>query len=225
MIREILELGNPVLRTPSAPVRDPDAPEIAALVTDLLDTLHAFQRRTGYGRGIAAPQIGVLKRVVVIDIPGKVGDGAGARSSARGGGRPPGPPAGQGNDRPAGLTFPLVLVNPIITDQSPETDLVWDACFSYWGFFFQVRRHRRVAVEYLAPSGASSDAPSGAPPGVPPAPSSGPRRRRLEAEGGLAELLQHEIEHLEGRLAIDLLEDKATLMTVREYEKHVATAP
>lgn len=185
MIREIVELGNPLLRSPSAPVSDPRAPETSALAADLLDTLHDFQSRTGYGRGIAAPQVGELRRMVVIDIPG-------ARPAAAAG------PFRAVIQAPAGLAFPLVLVNPAITRCSPETGLVWDACFSYWGFFFQVRRARRVTVDYVDCGGSP---------------------RRLEAEGDLAELLQHEIDHLGGVLAIDRIADPKSLCTLREFER------
>ncbi len=132
MIREIVELGNPLLRTASRPVADPRGPAAAALARDLLDTLRDFRRRTGYGRDIAAPQIGVMERMVVIDIPD------GRRE---------------------------VFVNPVISEQSSETDLVWDACFSYWGFFFQVDRAHRVTVDHLDLTGCPC---------------------RLEAEGDLA---------------------------------------
>ena len=56
-VREVLQLGNPVLREQAALVDDPGSPEIAALLDDLRDTLAHWKRTTGYGRGIAAPQI------------------------------------------------------------------------------------------------------------------------------------------------------------------------
>jgi peptide deformylase len=187
MIREIVELGNPLLRTVSRPVTDPTGPATAALARDLLATLHDIQRRTGYGRGIAAPQIGMMERMVVIGIPREKRDAASL-------------PEGRSSPLPS---FPLVLINPVISERSPETTLIWDACFSYWGFFFQVARARRVTVEYHDLAGLS---------------------RRLQAEGDLAELLQHEIDHLDGVLAIDLIADPRSLCTVREYERRAARA-
>jgi peptide deformylase len=57
-IRPILQLGNPVLREKSAPVKDAASREVAELVGDLKDTLVHWRSKTGYGRGIAAPQLG-----------------------------------------------------------------------------------------------------------------------------------------------------------------------
>ena len=70
-VRTVLQLGDPLLREVCAPVPDPAAPEVAALVADLADTLAHWRRETGYGRGIAAPQIGVLARVVFLQLPGR----------------------------------------------------------------------------------------------------------------------------------------------------------
>lgn len=67
-VREVIQLGNPLLREVSVPVEDPTAAEIAAVVTDLKDTLAHWRVTTTYGRGIAAPQIGVLKRIVFLNV-------------------------------------------------------------------------------------------------------------------------------------------------------------
>ncbi len=168
-VRATLEIGNPLLRQQSEPVADPDAPEIAALVEDLSDTLADWRRRTGYGRGIAAPQIGVLKRVVFIRMPGQE---------------------------------PRVLINPEIVWASEETVPVWDACLSYFVLFFEVQRSRHVRVRYQDRRGV---------------------RHVLEASDDLAELLQHELEHLDGRLAIDLVTDPRTFCTVGEFQLRYAT--
>ena len=68
MIRDVLQLGHPLLRAPCAPVDDPASPEVAALADDLRDTVRHWRATTGYGRAIAAPQVGVLARVVYIDV-------------------------------------------------------------------------------------------------------------------------------------------------------------
>ncbi len=67
-IQEILQLGNPRLRELSETVNDATAPEITALIRDLRDTLAHWRETTGYGRGIAAPQIGVPRRVIFLDV-------------------------------------------------------------------------------------------------------------------------------------------------------------
>ena len=63
-IRPILQLGDPVLRERCAQVADLTSSETKELVRDLADTLAHWRNYTGYGRGIAAPQIGVLQRVI-----------------------------------------------------------------------------------------------------------------------------------------------------------------
>ncbi|MTI95278.1 MAG: peptide deformylase [Firmicutes bacterium] len=161
-VRPIIELGNPLLRQPSRPVKREELPEINDLVLDMYDTLLDFRQNNGFGRGIAAPQVGVSKRVVAITNKGQ----------------------------------PLVLINPRIIKKSPEQFEVWDACFSYPGIWFKVSRHREVTVEYRDLDWQS---------------------RITEADGSMAELFQHEIEHLDGRLAIDLVADLSTLCTTGEY--------
>jgi len=164
-VRPIVQIGNPLLREVAEPVGEPSSAETASLVRDLADTLADFQRRTGYGRGIAAPQIGVSRRVVFIH-----------------------PPGGE----------PLALINPVIVWRSEDKFTVWDACFSYFSLFFQVERARRIRVRYQDVFG---------------------RCLSVEAEGGLSELLQHEIDHLDGRLAIDLVTDPRSFCSVDEYKR------
>lgn len=163
-VREVLQLGNPVLREKSTHVED--FSELHRLQEDLSDTLSHWRRTTGYGRGIAAPQIGVLKRVVFISI-----------------------------DKP------WLLVNPLITWMSEERMTVWDACLSYLCIFFQVSRAEKIKVSYQDESG---------------------RKKEIVAEGALSELLQHEIDHLDGILAIDRVSDVRTICTREEYEKRYA---
>jgi hypothetical protein len=67
--REILQLGDPALHEVSAAV-DPRAPSTLALVRDLADTLAAFAGEQGFGRAIAAPQLGTLARVLFVRMPG-----------------------------------------------------------------------------------------------------------------------------------------------------------
>src|SRR5262245_60608990 len=149
MVRDILQLGDPRLREKCAPVDNPCDASIREVAADLRDTVRDWRSRTGYGRAIAAPQIGVLQRVVVLDLPKQ-----------------------------------LTLVNPRILEQSPETSMVWDTCLSFLFLFLQVERHRWIRVRYQDLDGET-------------------RELLADAEGDLAELLQHEIDHLDGVLAID----------------------
>src|SRR5579864_8986585 len=68
-IQPILQLGDPRLREIARPVEDPAAPEVANLIRDLADTLAHWRSTTGYGRGIAAPQLGVAQRVIFLKLP------------------------------------------------------------------------------------------------------------------------------------------------------------
>lgn len=67
-VREILQLGNPQLYAVSEPVRQEEMAGLESVVHDLRDTLLDFRRRYGAGRAIAAPQIGVMKRLVYMHL-------------------------------------------------------------------------------------------------------------------------------------------------------------
>jgi peptide deformylase len=82
----------------------------------------------------------------------------------------------------------FALINPRIVDRSEEQDTFFEGCLSLAGFSALVRRSRRVTVEYLDAEGHS---------------------QRLEAEGWLARILQHEIDHLDGRLYIDRMDSRS----------------
>jgi len=173
-IQTVLQLGDPLLREIAAPVEVPRAPEIAALVQDLADTLAHWRTATGYGRGIAAPQIGVAQRVIFLQLPG---------------------------------AEPWPLVNPQITERGAEKIVVWDACLSFLSIFMQVERHREIRVRYQDLQGEWREIQAG-------------------LERDLAELLQHEIDHLDGILAVDRITDMRTLCTREEFEKRYrATSP
>lgn len=66
-VRVILTDENPVLRTPSAPVELTDS-ELDQDIADLAETLRDFRERAGFGRAISAPQVGIMKRLVVMNL-------------------------------------------------------------------------------------------------------------------------------------------------------------
>ena len=171
-IRPILELGDPLLRKKAAPVENPTARQIQDLVQDLADTLAHWRAKTGYGRGIAAPQLGVLQRVIFLKLPG---------------------------------AEPWPLINPEIIEHSEENIIVWDACLSFLSIFMQVKRHRQVTVRYQNLSGDTLEFKAG-------------------DDRNLSELLQHEIDHLDGILAIDRVVDTKTICTREEFEKRYRDA-
>lgn len=166
-VQTILQLGNPMLRQTCATVSDPASHEIKELVRNLADTLAHWRAKTGYGRGIAAPQIGVLQRVIFLKLPG---------------------------------AEPWPLINPEIVRRSKERVVVWDACLSFLSIFMQIERHREITVRYQTLAGETVEVDAG-------------------AERDLSELLQHEIDHLNGILAIDRVTDVKTIVTREEFEK------
>jgi len=82
----------------------------------------------------------------------------------------------------------MVLVNPAIVEYSEETVEYFEGCLSVAGFSALVKRSRRVAVEYLDEHA---------------------RPQHLQASGWFARILQHEIDHLQGRLYIDRMETRS----------------
>lgn len=173
-VRTVLQLGNPGLREVARKVKDPAAPKIRKLVEDLADTLAFWRKTTGYGRGIAAPQIGMNLRVIFLRLPRE---------------------------------DPWPLVNPEIVARSEEKIVVWDACLSFLSIFMQVERHREITVRYQDLRGQQHEIRAG-------------------EERNLSELLQHEIDHLDGILAVDRITDIRTVCTREEFEKRYrATSP
>lgn len=152
MIREILIWPDPRLAQTSEPVAAIDD-EIRALVRDMLETMYDAD-----GVGLAAPQVGVHKRVIVIDIYGAEAD------------------------RPSGEE-PMVLINPVF--ERAEGELAWEeGCLSVPGETGVITRAADVRVRYLDLDG---------------------KEQVLEAQGLKAVALQHECDHLEGKLFVDYL--------------------
>lgn len=113
---------------------------------DLHDTMMDFRQRHGWGRAIAAPQIGVLKRIVYLHV-----------------------------DKP------WLIINPIVEAPSPEMIELWDDCMSFPGLLVRVKRHASFTLRWHDEHWTE---------------------RTLLIEGVLSELLQHEIDHLDGVLAV-----------------------
>ena len=166
-IRPLLQLGDPLLRQKCALVTNPAGSETQELAADLADTLAHWRATTGYGRGIAAPQIGVLERVILLKLP---------------------------------EAEPWPLINPEIIARSNQKIVVWDACLSFLSIFMQVERHREITVQYQTLRGETVEVKAG-------------------EDRNLSELLQHEIDHLDGILALDRVIDVKTICTREQFEK------
>ena len=115
MIRDVLRMGDPRLLEVSEPIGAFGTPELLALLDDLNDTMAAMN-----GAGIAAPQIGVLNRVVIFGF--------------------------DHNPRyPEAEAVPFtVLCNPLITTLSDETEDGWEGCLSVPGMRGVVPRYTRL---------------------------------------------------------------------------------
>jgi peptide deformylase len=150
----ILPLGDPRLRQAAQPVTDIGAPGLGAELARLKAELDDFRTVHGFGRGVAAPQIGIGKRFIAINL-------------------------GQGT---------RCLLNPRITWRSPETFTLWDDCMCFPTLLVKVRRHRSISLTFLDERGQEQS-----------------WERLGQAE---SELLQHECDHLDGVLAIDLAEGR-----------------
>lgn len=160
----ILLLGDPGLRRVCGPVVDFADPELRLACAGLTATLVDFQRRHGFGRAIAAPQIGVELRIVAMD-----------------------PAHG-----------PPLLINPEIVWRSAESITLWDDCMSFPDLLVRLSRRRSISLRYRDADGSAHE--------------------WNELEPGVAELLQHEIDHLDGVLAIDHALDREAIVLRPVFE-------
>jgi len=116
--QQIVRMGAPVLRSRAEKIPDPASEEIVALAKDMADSMAAAG-----GVGLAAPQIGIPKRIIVFKVPGE-------RATAA------------ANDGPLELQ---VLINPEIEPLSGEMELGWEGCLSIPGLKGEVPRYRKIA--------------------------------------------------------------------------------
>ena len=143
---EIRTYPDPVLSQVALPVKNITA-ATAKLIKDMLDTMYAAP-----GVGLAAPQVGVSQRVIVLDVD---------------------------HENPHKQLY--TLINPVIT--RAEGEVVWEeGCLSVVDFTAEVKRAAQVQVVALDEN---------------------QNEVKIEAEGLLAVALQHEIDHLDGKLFID----------------------
>jgi peptide deformylase len=146
-IRIIVKDPDPVLREIAKPVKEV-TPRIRKLLADMAETMYDAN-----GVGLAAPQIGISKRVIVVDP----------------------------QDGETGL---IGMVNPEIVEAEGE-QLGPEGCLSIPGLNGEVKRYMRIRVKGLDENG---------------------EERIIDAEGFLARIFQHEIDHLNGILFTDIAE-------------------
>ncbi len=148
-------LGDRVLRQPAKRVKSVDA-EIRQLVREMLQTMYSAD-----GIGLAAPQVGVHKQVIVLDCD---------------------------PENPA--TPPMVLINPTIKSSSSDVCILQEGCLSIPGVYLEVKRPEVIEVSYRDEYG---------------------RPQTMIATELLSRAIQHEMDHLNGVLFVDRVENKLAL--------------
>jgi len=166
-VRDIIFADNPILREKSKKVKD-FAAAVQVLIDDMLETMHAAN-----GLGLAAPQVGVLERVIVIQLPEDE------------------------EDPQSGRLF--TLCNPQIIRAEGEEEGE-EGCLCLPGYVGDVKRATSVIVKAQDRRG---------------------KKVRIKAEGFLARVFQHEVDHLDGILYIDRAEspDKIRRIVPPEEEE------
>ena len=173
-VRSIVLSDNPLLREQSHRVKR-FGPALQELIDDMVETMHAAN-----GIGLAAIQIGVPERVIVVHVPEDEDEN-------------PSPGAGK----------LYALVNPELARKSRDVEEGIEGCLSVPGWIGQVERHHAVTIKGRDLQGK----------GV-----------RIKAQGLLARVFQHEIDHTNGVLFIDHIADPEQIWPVTEGEEEAAEA-
>ncbi|MBE1295157.1 peptide deformylase [Phycobacter azelaicus] len=164
MKRPILIHPDPRLKKVCVPVADV-SDDLRSLADDMLETMYAAP-----GIGLAAPQVGILQRVIAMDCVKE----------------------GEGEPRP------LVMFNPEIVSSSDETNVYEEGCLSIPDQYAEVTRPKEVQVKWMDRDG----------------------HEQSETFDGLwATCVQHEIDHLNGKLFIDYLKPLKRQMITRKMQK------
>ncbi len=145
MERDILLLGDPRLYEIAEEVKKEELESLKPVFTDMFDCIKAIRRDYGFGRAIAAPQIGVRKRLICIL-----------------------------TDRP------YVIINPALEFLGDDTMELMDDCMSFPDLLVRVRRYRHCILRYRDENWME-------------------QTKRMDDD--MAELIQHEYDHLDGILA------------------------
>jgi len=142
-VLKIVKYPSDILKQKLLPVENFNS-DLKYIVRDMFETMYAHN-----GIGLAANQVGINKRIVVVDISLK------------------------GEKK----VLPIALVNPEITYQSKKKQIAEEGCLSFPGFFDKISRSVSIEVEYYDING---------------------KKQKILAEGLLARVLQHEIDHING---------------------------
>lgn len=173
MIKEIVKMGNPLLRRVSQEVSEDfvKSESFSQLLVNMRDSMKHYG-----GIGIAAPQIGVELRVAIIEL-------------------------GENNRYGEEVHFPFqIFINPEIEYLTDSLSGHWEGCLSVPGLRGYVERPDKVKVTYRDENYT---------------------KKEIIAEGFLATVLQHELDHLFGVLYVDRIKDITKLVFQKEYEDFV----
>ena len=162
-IKNIITVPDETLRKVSEPVEKVGTNE-KKLIDDLFDTMYKSN-----GIGLAAVQVGILKRILVIDVSTK-------------------------DEKKEPLSF----INPKIKKISNDTSTYEEGCLSIPDTFIEIERPKICEVEYIDVNG---------------------KLKNLKCEGLLSTCLQHEINHLDGKLIIDHLSKLKRDMIIKKISK------
>ena len=163
MERKILLLGDPQLYEISDAIAPEELESLRPVFSDMFDCIKAVRRDYGFGRAIAAPQIGVKKRLICI------------------------------------LTErPYIILNPQLEFIGKEMSELLDDCMSFPGLLVRVRRYRHCILRYRDETWAP---------------------REIPMDDDMAELIQHEYDHLDGILATMRAIDSKSFVMKEQYEK------
>ena len=192
-VYKVLNYPHVLLRKKSTRI-EKTTPDLARFADAMVDTMYAYE-----GIGLAAPQVGVLKRFVVVDIKSylenkEMKDWHGDISF-------------EVEGSPAPLVFPLRLVNPEIVETEGTVEFPFDGCLSLPGVTRGgTERYKKITLVAQTPEG---------------------KPVKIVADGILSICLQHELDHLEGVLFIDHLKkstDEATVVEdIREESESTAS--
>tara|TARA_B100001115_G_C15544677_1_gene259090 strand:- start:2 stop:526 length:525 start_codon:yes stop_codon:yes gene_type:complete len=162
-IKEIITIPDEILKKVSEPIEKIGINE-KKLINDLFETMY-----NSNGIGLAAVQVGILKRVLVVDVSNK-------------------------NDNKQ----PMALINPVIKNLSDETSVYEEGCLSIPETFIEIERPKICEVEYINEKGS---------------------KKNLKCDGILSTCVQHEINHLDGRLIIDHLSKLKKNFIIKKISK------
>lgn len=187
-----------MLRVVSNEVSRAEDPRL--IVRDLRSTLLEFRRTRGFGRGISAIQIGEPKRIIYLDVAVRLREVTDVRTGKF---ETVLHPAVQRVTATEGGRTSIAMINPSFEWQSQDKFRLWDDCFSFPDLLVLLERAVSIRVRYQDLCG---------------------QRQALECSGAMSELIQHEMDHLDGILAVDRAIDKSSFCTREEFlRRHPAT--